>query len=328
MRCADGLRTPLLMPRIDAREPLERVGCRFGTVEISALLASFMLLHVAKADGHATWLRWPLVLAPLLALPAVTLALAVFRGLFRRHHSDRPIAPAPASQPPASSVALGASSVSFLAFGILVTHQLASAESSDVPRPLISPIAWALALCPLAAALILRSNPRICAANCCPRLNPRAPGADGWQRLSSAEESSEESGHGGAGSPGDTAGGGQPMCDVSRHHSASAAGEDTSGGGRSRNAAVGGLARCQSDSGGGGFTFGRAASGHALSCARGAGLCSEPGADAFLEPGAALAASVASLASLVLYLASGGLLCAKMGGALQWGWQAIIAPAW
>jgi hypothetical protein len=286
---------------------------------VSALLATYMVLHVAKADAHVPWLRWPLVLAPLLAVPAGTLALVVCRGQPRGPVGTVPILP-----PAAAAVALGASCTSSLAFGILLSVQLTSADGRAEAPPPIPPAAWAHALCPLAAAIILRRFPR----NCPPCRtsfvwSPRSHTGAGWQRLSSEESSSADTG---AWESYATAGGrfgrpdntvvGHPACAASRRHSAPAAWADTGGGGRSAPLEGMGVGLNSSESGGG--ARGRAA-GPAPGSAHGAGL--------FLEPGAARAAAVAGLA-LCLFLASGGLVCAKMGGALEWDWQAVVAPAW
>lgn len=319
------LRAPLIAMS-NARGSARRVSCGFDAITISALLVTYMLLHIAKADGHVAWLRWPLVLLPLLALPACTLALVVYRGVLRPHRG-RLMETAAASPPPAAALALGASCVSSLAFGFLVSNQLSSAEGRGVAPPPIPAATWALSLCPLAAAILLRSYPRLSAAGRPTYFwSPRGRDGTRWQRLSSEEASeSDATAEARSGWPDNTAGW-QPVCAASRRHSAAAAGEDTGGEGRIR-MALAGEVRDESEIGGGKISPGREP-GPAPASTRGTGSFSKPGsAGLFLEAGTARAAAVGSLA-VCLFLASGGLLCAKMGGALEWGWQAVASPAW
>ncbi|EOD24315.1 hypothetical protein EMIHUDRAFT_457784 [Emiliania huxleyi CCMP1516] len=68
--------------------PPSWLGCGAALTGGAALLSLFMLLHAEKAD-HSLALPWPLVLAPLLALPAGALLLIATRAASRRDSRRR-----------------------------------------------------------------------------------------------------------------------------------------------------------------------------------------------------------------------------------------------
>jgi len=257
------------------------LGCSFGTtIATSALLLTcFMVLHAAKADFYATALSWPLVMAPLLALPAATLALLARRLLF-----------ASALPPLAATVALAASCASSLAFGVLLSRELAAAEGGEASPPL-APATWALALCPLFAATALRLLPRLCGGGGgSSRLRTRAVGASEWQRLS--ERDSASSTHE-LPSPNDV-----PAA------RATSSAHDT---------ALGAQLHYRPQ--------------HASSSAAAGGVASQAthGADG---GSSSIRAEAMGACILFLYGASGAMLCLRLGGGGAWSWRTVATPAW
>ena len=141
------LHRPLLSSmRQEPGGPPSWLGCGAALTGGAALLSLFMLLHAEKAD-HSLALPWPLVLAPLLALPAGALLLIATRAASRPHRPDS------AGSSDAAPAALAAASC--LALGLLLSARLTAAEAGQPPP---QPRSWSLAATPLLLALLLKAR--------------------------------------------------------------------------------------------------------------------------------------------------------------------------